>query len=200
MGLRPDAGRFAGAGLQPGPPVRPDAERLAAAAGRLRLRQDPPGGRDRQFRRRHGRADPVHHRARPAGYAAFRLQDPEATFEERFEEIRKRPLLVLDDFGTQNATPWAQEKLFQIFNYRYINHLPLVVTTNLALDEIEGRIRSRLEDPELVTTGAHPAPDYRRPMGDIGHSPTLVARQLCTRQTFASFDLRRGEDLDRRAD
>ena len=33
------------------------AERLAAPAGRLRLRQDPPGCRHRQLRRRHGRAD-----------------------------------------------------------------------------------------------------------------------------------------------
>ena len=57
-------------------------------------------------------------------------------------------LLVLDDFGTQNATGWAQEKLFQIVNYRYINKLSTVVTTNLALDEIEARIRSRLADPE----------------------------------------------------
>jgi DNA replication protein DnaC len=44
---------------------------------------------------------------------------------------------VLDDFGTQNATGWAQEKLFQIVNYRYINKLSTVITTNLALDEIE---------------------------------------------------------------
>ncbi len=70
--------------------------------------------------------------------------DKEMGFEERFDEIRRAPLLILDDFGTQNATPWAQEKLFQILNYRYINHLALVVTTNLSLREIEGRIRSRL--------------------------------------------------------
>ena len=60
-----------------------------------------------------------------------------------FNEIRNASLLVLDDFGTQNATGWAQEKLFQILNYRYINKLPLVVTTNLLLDEIEACIRLR---------------------------------------------------------
>ena len=64
----------------------------------------------------------------------FAYQSTEATFEQRFEQIRQAPLLVLDDFGTQNATAWAQEKLFQIINYRYINRLPLVITTNLALD------------------------------------------------------------------
>ena len=84
---------------------------------------------------------------------------------------------MLDDFGTQNATAWAQEKLFQIVNYRYINHLPLVVTTNLALDEIEARIRSRLADPELVSEVTHPAPDYRRPTDDQGH-PELSSLDL----------------------
>jgi DNA replication protein DnaC len=81
----------------------------------------------------------------------FTYNNPESTFEQRFDEIRTAPLLIMDDFGTQNATAWAQEKLFQILNYRYINRLPLVVTTHLLLDQIEGRIRSRLEDPELVT-------------------------------------------------
>jgi DNA replication protein DnaC len=46
----------------------------------------------------------------------FSYNSPDATFEERFEEIKKTPLLILDDFGTQNATAWAQEKLFQIIN------------------------------------------------------------------------------------
>ena len=80
----------------------------------------------------------------------FAYADPETTFEQRFEEIRNANLLILDDFGTQNATGWAQEKLFQIINYRYINKLPTVITTNLMLDEIEGRIRSRLQDEEFV--------------------------------------------------
>ena len=60
---------------------------------------------------------------------------------------------MIDDLGTQNATPWAQEKLYQIFNYRYVNRLPTVVTTNQPLEEIEGRIHSRLRDPELVDPG-----------------------------------------------
>src|SRR6185503_9036903 len=99
----------------------------------------------------------------------FAYADPETTFEQRFEEIRNASLLILDDFGTQNATGWAQEKLFQITNYRYINKLPLVVTTNLGLDEIDARIRSRLTDPELVSDVRINAPDYRHPMDDTGH-------------------------------
>jgi DNA replication protein DnaC len=124
----------------------------------------------------------------------FTYNDPEATFEERFEEIRQCQLLILDDFGTQNATSWAQEKLFQIINYRYINQLPLVVTTNLSLMEIEGRIRSRLEDPELVTRVFINAPDYRRPMDDTGHNE-LSSLVLHGHRTFGTFNLRKDEGL-----
>ncbi len=124
----------------------------------------------------------------------FAFQSDEISFEERFEEIRTAPLLVMDDFGTQNATEWAQEKLFQILNYRYINKLPLAVTTNLALEEIEGRMRSRLGDPELVTHARILAPDYRRPADDTGH-PELSSLGLHADQTFGTFSLRKGERL-----
>lgn len=124
----------------------------------------------------------------------FAYDSEDTTFEERFDEIRNAKLLVLDDFGTQNATGWAQEKLFQIVNYRYINKLPTVVTTNLALDEIEARIRSRLADPELVTQVRINAPDFRRPMDDAGH-PELSSLDLLSNRTLENFSLRKDEDL-----
>ncbi len=124
----------------------------------------------------------------------FSYDDPETSFEKRFEEIRQIPLLILDDFGTHNATSWAQEKLFQIVNYRYINRIPLVVTTNLALEEIEGRIRSRLLDPELVTRVDIIAPDYRQPLDDTGH-PSHSSLDTLNELTFGNFSDRRGEGL-----
>jgi len=124
----------------------------------------------------------------------FSYDSEDTTFENRFNEIRNASLLVLDDFGTQNATGWAQEKLFQILNYRYINKLPLVITTNLSLDEIEARIRSRLADPELVTAVRIIAPDYRRPMDDTGH-PELSSLDLLANKTFGSFEDRTNDGL-----
>jgi DNA replication protein DnaC len=124
----------------------------------------------------------------------FAFDSPDTTFEKRFEEIRNAPLLILDDFGTQNATNWAQEKLFQIINFRYINHLPLVVTTNLALEEIEARISSRLRDPELVTRVQILATDFRDPMDDTGYSD-LSSLSLQRGRTFATFDSRKGEGI-----
>ena len=124
----------------------------------------------------------------------FSYDSEDTTFEERFNEIRNASLLVLDDFGTQNATAWAQEKLFQIINYRYINKLPLVVTTNLSLDEIDARIRSRVTDPQLVSIVRINAPDYRHPMDDTGH-PELSSLDLMASKTFGSFEDRMSEGL-----
>jgi DNA replication protein DnaC len=89
---------------------------------------------------------------------------PESTvsYDQLFEEVKNAPLLILDDFGEQSTTPWAQEKLYQIINYRYNARLATVVTTRLALDEIDSPISSRLADPN-ISTGAFNimAPDYR---------------------------------------
>ena len=117
-------------------------------------------------------------------------------FEARFEEIRNIPLLVMDDFGTHNATPWAQEKLFQILDYRYVAKLPTVITSNLNLNDFEGRVNSRLLDPELVTRVDILAPDYRNPTDDVGHHE-LSSLGLHVKQTFDQFELRKDEGLPR---
>lgn len=122
----------------------------------------------------------------------FAYNDPEVTFEQRFDQVRQAQFLVLDDFGTQNATAWAQEKLFQILNYRYINNLPLVVTTNLPLDEIEGRIRSRLQDTRKVRHVKITAPDYRLPVAGTS-TPGLSTLPLLSDKTFGTFSLREDE-------
>lgn len=118
----------------------------------------------------------------------------ESNFEERFEEIRTINLLVLDDLGTQNTTTWAEEKLYQIFNYRYVNRLPTVVTTNQAMDEIEGRIQSRLRDPELVRVIRIEAPDHRNPAGNSTRRQ-LSSLEFHRDQTFGNFSLREPEKL-----
>jgi DNA replication protein DnaC len=86
--------------------------------------------------------------------------DAEVSYDERFSAFRSADLLILDDLGTENATPWAREKLFQIINYRYNERAPLVVTTN-DLDRVDPRIRSRLSDWQLSKHVFIDAVDYR---------------------------------------
>lgn len=85
----------------------------------------------------------------------------EVTYDERFEQIRSVYLLVIDDLGAEQSTPWAVEKLYQIFNFRYNNRLPTVVTSNSDLDTLDPRIRSRLCDPDLCHHVFISSDDYR---------------------------------------
>lgn len=94
--------------------------------------------------------------------SAFSPQSGQS-YDERFEQMRNVDLLVLDDYGTHNGTPWATEKLFQLLNYRYNSGLTTVITSNdMTLEGIDPRICSRLHDRELVTiVRMEDARDYR---------------------------------------
>ncbi len=54
------------------------------------------------------------------------------------------PLLVMDDLGVERLNPWAREKLDTIVDYRLMNDLSLVVTTNTKIESLPFRIASRL--------------------------------------------------------
>ncbi len=123
------------------------------------------------------------------------FSNADTTFEERFDEIRNVHLLVLDDLGTQNATAWAREKLFQLIDHRYIHKLPTVITTNLNLNEIDERIASRLQDKELVTRIQIDAADYRNPLGDTSISPIANLAHVSNQRTFERFNTRTKENL-----
>jgi DNA replication protein DnaC len=56
-----------------------------------------------------------------------------APLDVRFDEIKRAPLLILDDLGMESATPWAREKLFQLLDYRYAARLPTVFTTSISV-------------------------------------------------------------------
>ncbi|GCE19344.1 hypothetical protein KDK_31440 [Dictyobacter kobayashii] len=73
-------------------------------------------------------------------------------YDQLFSKMREAELLVLDDLGSQQSSSWANEKLFQLLNYRYNLSMPTVITANpKGLQGIDDRIRSRLSDVSLVT-------------------------------------------------
>lgn len=97
--------------------------------------------------------------------------DKRDSLAERMTAVRSASLLLLDDLGAENPTPWAAEKLYQIVDHRYRLRLPLVVTTNVNVYEPKGRIEprvlSRLLDGANLAGGASrvylmTAHDYRR--------------------------------------
>jgi len=87
-------------------------------------------------------------------------------FDTVFQRLRDVRLLVLDDLGAHQSSPWAEEKLYQILNHRHLGRMPTVVTTNMELKEMEPRIASRLADLDVVVVYEIGAPDYR--IGGLG--------------------------------
>ena len=113
----------------------------------------------------------------------------ETGYDETFDRIRNAQLLMLDDLGAENASPWAQEKLFQLLNHRYSHRLPTVITTNVDLDTLDPRVRSRLLDNTIISRGKITAPDYRTYIRS--EQDQLSNLGLYTDMTFETFDTRR---------
>lgn len=59
-------------------------------------------------------------------------------FKEKFEAIKKAPLLLLDDIGAENVTAWGRDEVLgPILQYRMQEHLPTFFTSNLDIKELE---------------------------------------------------------------
>lgn len=105
------------------------------------------------------------------------------SYDEHFELVRSIEMLILDDFGTQNTTPWAVEKLYQLLNYRYNARLPTVITTNQSITEMDPRLASRLSDRQLVHTLDFYVPDFRVE----GRARTFGSLEPYQGMTFGTF-------------
>lgn len=87
----------------------------------------------------------------------------EVSYDQLFETIRSVELLILDDLGTESATPWAREKLYQLINHRYNHRLATVFTSNVREEQLDPRVVSRMHDPALnASVLTIQAQDYRR--------------------------------------
>ncbi|MBI3741632.1 MAG: ATP-binding protein, partial [Chloroflexi bacterium] len=117
----------------------------------------------------------------------------EITYDERFETVRSAELLILDDFGAQSATAWANEKMFQLFNHRYNAQLATVITTNRDLEDLDPRLRSRFADSSLSSIATILAPDYRQAGVDTRGSQ-LSNLGMYSEMQFETFELR-GDEL-----
>ena len=68
------------------------------------------------------------------------LGDLAASFKDRNEYIARLcsfPLLILDDFGMERGTEYGLEQVYNVIDSRYRSGKPLIVTTNLTLEELQ---------------------------------------------------------------
>ena len=57
--------------------------------------------------------------------------------QEYIRKLCSYQLLILDDFGMERDTSFALETVYDVIDGRYLSGKPLIVTTNLTLDELK---------------------------------------------------------------
>lgn len=66
------------------------------------------------------------------------------------KELQRCELLFIDDLAAARASTWTQERLFELFDERYINRRPVIITCDVLpheLTEVTGpRVASRLAE------------------------------------------------------
>lgn len=112
----------------------------------------------------------------------------EMGYDATFERIRNANLLIIDDLGVENPSPWAQEKLFQLLNHRYSYELPTVITTNVDIDSFDARIRSRILHTEFSHRVKISAPDYRSSV-ESKQDQLLSNLNLYRNMRFETFEI-----------
>ena len=68
------------------------------------------------------------------------------------DSINSFPLLIIDDLGVERNSEFAREQVFNIIDSRYRSQLPMIVTTNLTVDELKNPAdlaRARIYDRVL---------------------------------------------------
>ncbi len=66
--------------------------------------------------------------------ATFDPGSPESK-REILDPLMGAELVVLDELGAQQMTPWVRDILYLIINHRYTRQLPTIFTTNYLLEE-----------------------------------------------------------------
>ena len=77
--------------------------------------------------------------------------DSDRDFEREMADLAYLPdLVVMDDYGAQSPTPWANERLYLVLNMRYEKRLRTVLTCNQpAALQRDDRIKSRFYDSRM---------------------------------------------------
>lgn len=67
----------------------------------------------------------------------------EQSYDDFYRQLAGVDLLQLDDLGAERQTEWVLEQLYSLVNERYESERSIVVTTNLATDQLEQQVGSR---------------------------------------------------------
>ena len=77
--------------------------------------------------------------------ATYRTRDASEPDEaDLVRACKSVDVLALDDLGTERATGWAQERLYEILNHRYNERRRTILSTNLSRDDLIEHLGERI--------------------------------------------------------
>ncbi len=72
-------------------------------------------------------------------------------FDEKYDYIKKVPLLLLDDIGAENLSPWSRDEILgTILQYRMQERKPTFFTSNLNMEELENHFQMTKNSSDIV--------------------------------------------------
>ena len=72
-------------------------------------------------------------------------------FKEKFESVKKVPLLLIDDIGAEGLTAYSRDEvLCPLLQYRMDNNLPTFFTSNLSIKELEIHLANSKNDVDVI--------------------------------------------------
>ena len=74
--------------------------------------------------------------------------------DDMIARARNTRVLILDDMGAHNFSPWVQNILFTIINYRLNHELTIIITTNLSISEMIDAVGERITS-RMMETGTN---------------------------------------------
>jgi len=73
------------------------------------------------------------------------------SYESELEGIMNCDILLLDDLGAENNTPWSRDEILgTILQYRMDNDLSTFITSNLNLEELETHLKATKDSTDKV--------------------------------------------------
>ena len=80
----------------------------------------------------------------------------------RYDDLLDCGILLLDDLGAERDTPYAQERVWSLIDYRYARRMPTAIASNVPRKDLGDRLASRLGDVKLVKAINMAGEDYRK--------------------------------------
>lgn len=75
------------------------------------------------------------------------------SLEKQVDNYSRLPMLIIDDFGVQATTAWADEQLYEVINRRWLKRdsLITIVTSNYIPEELEQKAKDEIIGGRIVS-------------------------------------------------